>query len=300
MLSSDGPTKSIPRHELIALALDLGVDRPEQLSDAELLQHVSRASVGAQAEATPPAAPPAAPARGWFQVARNLVASMLEKGLNLPSAARVLRETVRTVPPQRPPFPTVTLAQIYIAQGHTQRAVATLQQVLRRDPKNPKARRLLSTLPVQSETGSVQLERDVVVIVRKGSKLVLYWELTSATLTRLKEPHSLELRVSLVTPSAQGAHASERVLSVAAQDGSTQNASADEGPVGLVGHSSIECAPDVVVRAALGDDRGHGWRPLCVASLFRVSDSGALIGEFSPLRTRNDQAAAARAVGWLE
>jgi hypothetical protein len=296
MLSGDGPSKSIPRHELIALALDLGVDRPELLSDAELLQHISRASEGGEAEPTGSVAPPATSARGWFQVARNLVASMLEKGLNLPSAARVLRDTVRTVPPQRPPYPTVTLAQIYIAQGHTQRAIATLQQVLRRDPKNPKARRLLSTLPVQSEQASAeQPQRDAVVVARKGSKLVLYWELAPGTLTRLKAPDSLELRVSFTTPGSEGARVSERVLNV-----SGQPASVGEGPAGLVGHSLLECAPEVVVRAALGDDRGQGWRPLCVASAYRVLDAGGLAEEFSPRRTQNDQAAAARAVRWLE
>lgn len=321
MLSADGPSKSIPRHELIALALDLGVDRPELLSEAELLQRISRASEASEAseaaesEPAAPVEPQAAPARGWFRVARNLVASMLEKGLNLPSAARVLRDTVRSVPPQRPPYPTVTLAQIYIAQGHTQRAVATLQQVLRRDPQNPKARRLLSTLPAEPEQAvpGLQLERDALVIARKGTKLVLYWELVPTTLARLREPASLELRVSLITPAEEGARVRELTLDVSTQRGSSSAAPGDaesepsrlrEAAVGggqraLVGHRLLECAPEVVVRAALGDDDGQGFRPLCVASAYRVLDTASLTLEFSPRRTQNDQAAAARSMRWL-
>jgi hypothetical protein len=241
---------------------------------------------------------------------------MLEKGLNLPSAARVLRDTVRSVPPQRPPYPTVTLAQIYIAQGHTQRAVATLQQVLRRDPQNPKARRLLSTLPAEPEQAvpGLQLARDALVIARKGSKLVLYWELVPTTLARLREPASLELRVSLITPALEGARVRELTLDVPTQAGSFHAAPGDTerepsqlreasfgfGQRALVGHRLLECDPEVVVRAALGNDEGQGFRPLCVASAYRALDTGSLTLEFSPRRTQNDQAAAARSMKWLE
>lgn len=126
-----GPSLSeIPRHELIAAALELGVDRPELLSPEQLRDKIRAASAGAAKDASGPAR------FSLFSVARNLVASVVERGLNLPDAARVIRDTVRPSPRHRPPLPTVTLAQIYLAQGYADRAIQTLTQVIDREPNN--------------------------------------------------------------------------------------------------------------------------------------------------------------------
>jgi hypothetical protein len=126
-----GPSLSeIPRHELIAAALELGVDRPELLSPEQLREKIRAASAGATKE------PPGLGRVSLFSVARNLIASVVERGLNLPDAARVIRDTVRPSPRHRPPLPTVTLAQIYLAQGYADRAIQTLLQVIEREPNN--------------------------------------------------------------------------------------------------------------------------------------------------------------------
>ncbi len=88
---------------------------------------------------------PASGGLGWFGVARHLVANVIEQGLNLPQAAHAIRAfgpAARRV--QRPPLPTVTLAQIYMAQGHRDRALSTLDQVLARHPLHDKAEALRS------------------------------------------------------------------------------------------------------------------------------------------------------------
>jgi hypothetical protein len=132
-----GPSLSeIPRHELIAAALELGIERPEQLSIEELRDKIRAAS---EAEAVPERV-------SLFSVARNLIASVVERGLNLPDAARVIRDTVRSAPRHRPPLPTVTLAQIYLAQGYTDRAIQTLLQVIEREPSNYTAAELYQRL----------------------------------------------------------------------------------------------------------------------------------------------------------
>ena len=63
--------------------------------------------------------------RGLFGRARDLLASVVERGLNLPDAAERIR-SVGGVAPSRPgapaALPTVTLAEIYAAQGHRDRA----------------------------------------------------------------------------------------------------------------------------------------------------------------------------------
>lgn len=126
-----GPSLSeIPRHELIAAALELGIERPEQLSPEQLREKIRAASAGAAKDASGPGKV------SLFSVARNLIASVVERGLNLPDAARVIRDTVRPSPRHRPPLPTVTLAQIYLAQGYADRAIQTLSQVIEREPNN--------------------------------------------------------------------------------------------------------------------------------------------------------------------
>jgi hypothetical protein len=264
---SPEPRKEIPRHELVAAALELGIERPDLLTQAELQHLIREVSEGhvASSEAR------SALGRGWFSVARHLVASMIEKGLNLPTAARVLRDTVRSVPPERPPWPTVTLAQIYIAQGHAERAVATLEQVLRRDPKNPKAARLLAELsPKSTHTGSAPqwITRDALVVVHTRAGAQVYWEITRATWDQTRE---LELKLSLVSPAETGAIIEHQIVPVPA----------------ACGQYVATLDSRVIVRAALGAERRGRWLPIAVASVFRRDRSG-FTPEFTPRKHTSD------------
>jgi hypothetical protein len=73
--------------------------------------------------------------RGWLGVARDLVARVVDKGLHLPEAAQLLRGTAPARVPRAPaPLATVTLAEIYAAQGHMGRAQQVLDEVLARQP----------------------------------------------------------------------------------------------------------------------------------------------------------------------
>lgn len=142
----DSPSLAdIPRHELIRAALDLGIERPERLSPEDLRRQVRLASVEAK-----PQSGETKSSTGLFAVARNLLASVVERGLNLPDAARAIRETVRPSPRHRPPLPTVTLAQIYLAQGYPDRAKRTLEHVLEREPDNYKALELYERFAASS------------------------------------------------------------------------------------------------------------------------------------------------------
>src|SRR5262249_37678248 len=88
--------------------------------------------------------------RGLFGVARDLLARVVERGLHLPDAAERIRTiggaagTARFSAPAA--LPTVTLAEIYAAQGHRDRAVETLEGVLAREPDHAAARALLRQL----------------------------------------------------------------------------------------------------------------------------------------------------------
>jgi hypothetical protein len=89
-----------------------------------------------------------AEARGLFGVARSMLASVVESGLNLPDAAKLIRgEHSHEVPASsQSPVATVTLAEIYAAQGHRTRALRVLEDVLAQEPDHEEALRVKALL----------------------------------------------------------------------------------------------------------------------------------------------------------
>ena len=132
----------LDRDALIARAEDAGVTRARILTRPELVDELLLRTT------EDPAAQKKA--RGFFGVARDLVARVIERGLNLPDAADRLRTLGGAPLPLRPSapaaLPTVTLAEIYAAQGHRDRAIDTLEGVLAREPDHSAARALLGQL----------------------------------------------------------------------------------------------------------------------------------------------------------
>jgi hypothetical protein len=126
----------LSRDELIAEAERLGVVKPRVLTQAELTDEILGRTAKTPKER--------AKARGWLGRARDLLATVVEKGLHLPEAARALRSQRDdgSWPTPPPPLPTVTLAEIYAAQGHLERAIATLDEVLAREPNHEEAKTL--------------------------------------------------------------------------------------------------------------------------------------------------------------
>jgi hypothetical protein len=92
-------------------------------------------------------------ARGWLGVARDLVASVVEQRLNLHDAAELIRSLELRQQRDIPPVATVTLAEIYAAQGHVRRAIKLLDEVLAREPDHPAATHLRSALLAQPVPG---------------------------------------------------------------------------------------------------------------------------------------------------
>ncbi|HEU4411685.1 MAG TPA: DUF4912 domain-containing protein [Polyangiaceae bacterium] len=132
--------ETLSRDELIARARASGVARPEVLTRAELVDELLRRSSAD--------APTRARARGFFGRARDLIATVIERGLHLPEAAQRIRNPVPVDEDPAPPAPvaTVTLAEIYAAQGHLERALSVLDELLRSEPDHAQARALSSRL----------------------------------------------------------------------------------------------------------------------------------------------------------
>jgi hypothetical protein len=131
--ASDLDTAS--RSDLIARAEALGIDKADVLTRAELIDEIVKRTVADPLERRL--------ARGLLGVARDLVARVVERGLHLPDAAALIRGLQQaTLKPVTPPIATVTLAGIYAGQGHRNRALAVLDEVLAKEPEHTAARAL--------------------------------------------------------------------------------------------------------------------------------------------------------------
>jgi hypothetical protein len=145
MLNNDVNPKTLSRLELLKLAHTLNVSDADVMTRAELRAAIERASR--------PEPRPAAQPVTWLGVARRLLASIVEQGLHLPDAAAVIRgeTSLRPFPGGPPPVATVTLARIYAAQGHLERAISTIDEVLESDPDHDLARDLRAQLQTSLE-----------------------------------------------------------------------------------------------------------------------------------------------------
>ncbi len=130
------------RPKLVEMARDLGVERPERMTRVELRSEIHRRRSADEDQLD---------ARGLFGVARSMLAGVVEAGLKMPDAAKVIRGDSSIEVPARnqSPVATVTLAEIYAAQGHKNRAISMLREVLADEPDHDEAKRVLDELGQQ-------------------------------------------------------------------------------------------------------------------------------------------------------
>ncbi len=133
--------EKLSRNDLIAKASGIGVARAEVMTRMELVDEIVRRSYTDEHQRRR--------ARGWLGVARDLVASLIDQGLNMSEAAELVRSggARPTSLRHQPPVATVTLAEIYASQGHTKRARNMLDEVLDKEPDHQFARALRDRLP---------------------------------------------------------------------------------------------------------------------------------------------------------
>lgn len=141
--------EALDRESLVLRAQAAGIKRARILTRPELVDELLRLDPKVDPDKL-------RRSRGFFGVARDLLSRVVERGLHLPDAADRLRAALGTPPfpePKRPEpqaVPTVTLAEIYAAQGHKARAIETLKRVLDREPEHVAARALLDKLEDRS------------------------------------------------------------------------------------------------------------------------------------------------------
>jgi hypothetical protein len=145
MLEGNVDPNQLSRMQLLELAQRLSVSDADVMTRAELRAAIDKARRPTPKLQSEPVT--------WVSVARRLLASIVEQGLNLPDAAALIRgDTKLSTPPKAPPpVATVTLARIYAAQGHLERAIVTLDEVLTSDPDHDLARQLRQQLVARLE-----------------------------------------------------------------------------------------------------------------------------------------------------
>ncbi|MES1187947.1 MAG: tetratricopeptide repeat protein [Myxococcales bacterium] len=138
---------TLSREDLILRARARGVERPEQMTRVELRDEIVRRSE--------PDLERQRRSRGWLGVARDLLASVVESGLNLPDAAAAIRGDGKGEHDFQgpPPVATVTLAEIYAAQGHYEQALRMLDEVIEREPEHATARTLRERIAEERDLG---------------------------------------------------------------------------------------------------------------------------------------------------
>src|SRR6185369_9007525 len=145
MAENSDDLERLSREQLILKARVLGVERPELMTRVELRDEIVRRSEPDIAQQKR--------ARGFLGVARDLVASVVEAGLNLPDAAALIRGDNNRESHWKgpPPVATVTLAEIYATQGHLERALRMLDEVLLKEPDHDAARSLRTRLATATD-----------------------------------------------------------------------------------------------------------------------------------------------------
>jgi len=145
MAESSDDLERLSREQLILKARVLGVERAELMTRVEMRDEIVRRSEPDIAQQKR--------ARGFLGVARDLVASVVEAGLNLPDAAALIRGDNNREAHWKgpPPVATVTLAEIYAAQGHLDRALRMLDEVLAKEPDHDPARALRTRLATATD-----------------------------------------------------------------------------------------------------------------------------------------------------
>jgi len=311
----------LSREEIIAKARVLGVSKPELLTRVELADEILAISA--------PSDESRKNLRGWFGVARDLVANVVEAGLHLPDAAAVIRGEawVEGKAVTRKPVATVTLAEIYATQRHYARALTMLDEVLRAEPDHEAARELRQEIqrktakvplevvveprgepvvqpgaeaahvpvadpaPTQdvnlnteksTEIPGVEFETDAAFFAFREGQVQLYWELSEASLSRLRArlPDGRLLA---------------RVVGVSPAEGRPVRSSQDlvlEGVMGSSRASGFE--PNAVVRVACGWQAGALFKPIVVAVELDALAlrEGRPVPRFTPPAVRLDELAA--------
>jgi tetratricopeptide (TPR) repeat protein len=233
MLNDEVNPKGLSRLELLKLAQALRVSDADVMTRAELQAAIERAKK--------PEPRPQPQSVTWLGVARRLLASIVEQGLHLPDAAALIRGdgSLRPTPSGPPPVATVTLARIYAAQGHLERAIGTLDEVLASDPDHDLARDLRAQLAVRLE----ERQRQEALLAKAAGSSPTSVAAKPANGGAAKPSNGGAARTGAAKPANGAAKASARAAVAKAAVTSAASADSETTEVGLKTEPSVSISP---------------------------------------------------------
>jgi len=248
----------LDREGLVQRAQAAGVKRARLLTRPELIDELVRLGPVDPSQVRR--------SRGFFGRARDLLSRVVERGLHLPDAADRLRSALGPFEAPRPEpqaVPTVTLAEIYAAQGHKRRALETLRRVLEAEPDHREARSLLAKLeaadyvppppplpPETEEPAAAPPEEpspateNRCLAVPDEDGLTVTWTLTPES---AREDAFFFVRAFVITPTWDGPSAEARDIACDPRAGKLR---------------LTDLPPDAVVRIAIGRFEDGSFVPL--------------------------------------
>lgn len=265
---------ALPKEDLVRRAEAQGIEGARKLTRLELVDELVRLGGGS---------------RGLLGKARDLLRDAVEVGLSrvlaaaaqsvdvdkpeeeAPSSEPVAREAPAPTPVEQAgaaqteePIATVTLAKVFLSQGHAGRAREIVDAILRREPYHRAALELRAELETREERArsvpppppppppEEDFVDECVALVVDDTAVHVAWDVHASTLARARrafrdaEP-TLVLRVLVFEPSVQGPK-------VASHDVPIDDLSGD--------HFARELPPFSVVRAAVGLVAGERFVPI--------------------------------------
>jgi len=262
---------ALPKEDLVRRAEAQGIEGARKLTRLELVDELVRLGGGS---------------RGLLGKARDLLRDAVEVGLSrvLAAATQAGPAEDDTPPSHREPavapaptpveqaeaaqteepIATVTLAKVFLSQGHAGRAREIVDSILRREPDHRAALELRAELETREERArsvpppppppppEEDFVDECVALVVDDTAVHVAWDVHASTLARARrafrdaEP-ALVLRVLVFEPSVQGPK-------VASHDVPIEELSGD--------HFARELPPFSVVRAAIGLVAGERFVPI--------------------------------------
>ncbi|MFO0675500.1 MAG: hypothetical protein U0169_03135 [Polyangiaceae bacterium] len=240
--------EALDRDALLVRAESVGVPFARSLTRGELVDELLRHASES----------PEDRAKGFFGQARELLASVVGRGLHLVQAS----ESDRSPPPVAKAakvdvVPTITLAKIYLGQGLTSQAIRVLHDLDAREPGRKDVRSMLADLgagpaptsPVASAPQVTSSATDVFAIVGDDRSVVVAWSLPEST---FREASAWGLLVVVVEPAWTGPVRHSRWIPIETPSGVHVVSRADTwGVVRVALAIAADAGLDVVAHAPL-------------------------------------------------
>ena len=222
----------LSRGKLAAMVRQAGVTGAETLTKTELADELLRLSGPDNARRRR--------LRGWFGTARDMLASLVDRGLNLPDAAALIRGDAPSGEFHwQPPLATITLAKIYDAQGYREREPEHALALRMKEQWVPDAPAQTSDAPRPKPSPTLALKNETATFTTVGPTRARFaWDLDEQRLAASDGARAgqLTLTIAAFCTLPDGTRLSQKVIDLHSASGEIE---IDALPAGAVLRSCV-------------------------------------------------------------